>query len=42
VFTSAAPFADLEIELARVTEAGLEPETAERILGGTLAGILGK
>lgn len=41
VFTSDAPFADAEIELARVVEASLDDRTRTAILGGTLASLLG-
>jgi uncharacterized protein len=41
VLTTDAPFADAEIELARVTEAGLDDDVREAVLGGTLAALLG-
>ncbi len=41
VFTTDSPFGDPAIELARVTEAPYPPEVRDRILGGTLAGLLG-
>jgi predicted TIM-barrel fold metal-dependent hydrolase len=41
VFTTDAPFADAEIELARVVEAPLDEEVRTAILGGTLASLLG-
>jgi predicted TIM-barrel fold metal-dependent hydrolase len=41
VFTSDAPFADTELELARVVEAPLGTSTRAEILGGTLASLLG-
>lgn len=41
VFTSDAPFADAEVELARVAEAGLADDVREAVLGGTLAARLG-
>jgi uncharacterized protein len=41
VFTSDAPFADTELELARVVEAPLATSTRADILGGTLASLLG-
>jgi predicted TIM-barrel fold metal-dependent hydrolase len=41
VFTTDAPFADPEVELARVTEAGLDAEVQAAVLGGTLGGLLG-
>jgi uncharacterized protein len=40
VFTTDAPFADAEIELARVVEAPLDKEVRAAILGGTLASLL--
>ncbi len=40
VFTTDSPFGDPAIELARVTEAPYPPEVRDRILGGTLAGLL--
>lgn len=40
VFTTDAPFADAEIELARVVEATLDKEVRAAILGGTLASLL--
>jgi predicted TIM-barrel fold metal-dependent hydrolase len=41
VFTTDAPFADAEIELARVVEAPLEEPVRSAILGGTIASLLG-
>jgi hypothetical protein len=41
VLTTDAPFADAEGELARVTEAGLDDDVREAVLGGTLAARLG-
>ena len=41
VFTTDAPFADAEVELARVVEAGLDDAVREAVLGGTLAARLG-
>jgi predicted TIM-barrel fold metal-dependent hydrolase len=41
VFTTDAPFADAEIELARVVEAPLDEQVRTAILGGTLASLLG-
>jgi uncharacterized protein len=41
VFTTDAPFASPDIELARVTEAGLAPSVLEKILGGTIAALVG-
>lgn len=41
VFTTDAPFADPESELARVAEAGLDDAVREAVLGGTLAARLG-
>jgi predicted TIM-barrel fold metal-dependent hydrolase len=41
VFTTDAPFADAEIELARVVEAPLDGQVRAAILGGTLASLLG-
>jgi predicted TIM-barrel fold metal-dependent hydrolase len=41
VFTSDAPFAELQIELARVVESPLAPELRDAILGGTYATLLG-
>lgn len=41
VFTTDAPFADAEIELARVIEAPLDESVRAAILGGTLASLLG-
>lgn len=41
VFTTDTPFADAAVELARVTEAPLDDDVRERVLGGTLAGLLG-
>lgn len=41
VFTTDAPFASPSVELARVTEAGLEEAAGEAVLGGTLGGLLG-
>jgi predicted TIM-barrel fold metal-dependent hydrolase len=41
VFTTDAPFADAEIELARVVEAPLDDQVRAAILGGTLASLLG-
>jgi predicted TIM-barrel fold metal-dependent hydrolase len=40
VFTTDAPFADAEIELARVVEAPLDEQVRAAILGGTLASLL--
>lgn len=40
VFTTDAPFADAEIELARVVEAPLDEPARAAILGGTLASLL--
>lgn len=40
VFTTDAPFADAEIELARVVEAPLDEQVRVAILGGTLASLL--
>jgi uncharacterized protein len=40
-FTSDAPFADTEIELARVVEAPLDEATRAAVLGGTLASLFG-
>jgi predicted TIM-barrel fold metal-dependent hydrolase len=40
VFTTDAPFADAEIELARVVEAPLDEPVRAAILGGTLASLL--
>jgi uncharacterized protein len=40
VFTTDAPFADAEIELARVAEAPLDEPVRAAILGGTLASLL--
>lgn len=41
VFTTDAPFASPALELARVTEAGLSPDATARVLGGTVAELLG-
>ena len=41
VFTTDAPFADAEIELARVVEAPLDNQVRAAILGGTLSSLLG-
>ena len=41
VYTSDAPFADMEIELARVAEADLDESVASRILGVTMATLVG-
>lgn len=41
VFTTDAPFADPEIELARVVEAPLDERARAAILGGTFASLLG-
>jgi predicted TIM-barrel fold metal-dependent hydrolase len=41
VLTTDAPFADASVELARVTEAGLDDDVREAVLGGTLAARLG-
>jgi uncharacterized protein len=41
VLTTDAPFADAEVEIARVTEAGLDDAVREAVLGGTLAALLG-
>jgi uncharacterized protein len=41
VFTTDAPFASPEIELERVTDAGLVPSVRDKVLGGTLGGLLG-
>jgi len=41
VFTTDAPFADPELELARVLEAGLDGAVRDAVLGGTLAARLG-
>jgi predicted TIM-barrel fold metal-dependent hydrolase len=42
VFTSDTPFADPEIELARVSEAGLDPDVQASVLGKTLLRLLGE
>jgi uncharacterized protein len=41
VFTTDAPFADAEVELARVTEAGLDDAVRDAVLGNTFAARLG-
>jgi predicted TIM-barrel fold metal-dependent hydrolase len=41
VLTTDAPFADAEVEVARVMEAGLDDVVREAVLGGTLAARLG-
>ncbi len=41
VFTTDAPFADAELELARVVEAGLDEAVLTAVLGGTLTTLLG-
>ena len=41
VFTTDAPFAEPELELARVVEAGLDDAVRTAVLGGTLATLLG-
>jgi predicted TIM-barrel fold metal-dependent hydrolase len=41
VFTTDAPFADAELELARVTDAGLEDGVRAAVLGGTISTLLG-
>ena len=41
VLTTDAPFAEAELELARVREAGLDDAVREAVLGGTLSARLG-
>jgi uncharacterized protein len=41
VFTTDVPFADAAIEIARVTDAGLDVPVRDAVLGGTLAALLG-
>ena len=41
VFTTDAPFAEPELELARVVEAELDDAVRTAVLGGTLATLLG-
>ena len=41
VFTTDAPFADPDLELARATEAGLPSATRAAVLGGNLAKLRG-
>jgi predicted TIM-barrel fold metal-dependent hydrolase len=42
IFTTDMPFGDPAVELARVVEAPLPDTSREAILGGTLAGLLGR